>query len=367
MEAPEPGGLNRSLVRFSGRAADGAHGPAAFVVRIDGADAFSGRGTWAREVRLEDGPHAVTYVATDGSGNVATFRSELLVDTTPPDLVVTEPGSNETLTSAMSIRVAGRVTGHRLLLLDGEEVPVKGSRFEFVLPLDRDGEHTIRLVALDWLNNSAFVTLRAIRDTVAPHLELDAYESLTREVTVLVGGSTDRAGGSVFVNGEVVNILPGGRFSVFLDLLEGPNGFLFRALDKAGNEALRWANITLDTATTLRMISPLDNTTFEVQDIEVVVLTEPGASVRFAGQGWSEADADGYWRAEVVIGEGTILLRVEARDAAGNEAAAAVTVHYRPPPVEPVKKDFLPLVVAILAFSAVVALLVLRARGNPPR
>jgi parallel beta-helix repeat protein len=367
VEAPEPGGLNRSLVWFSGHAADGAHGPAAFVVRIDGVDSFSGCGTWAREVRLEDGPHVVTYVATDGSGNSATFRSELLVDTTPPDLVVTEPGSNETLTSAISIRVTGRVTGHRLLLLDGEEVPVNGSRFEFVLLLDRDGEYTLRLVALDWLNNSAFVTLRVLRDTEAPHLELDAYEPLTREVPVLVGGSTDRAGARVFVNGEVVNILPGGRFSVFLDLLEGPNGFLFRALDETGNEALRWANITLDTATTMRVISPLDNTTFEVQDIEVVVLTESGASVRFAGHGWREADADGYWRAEVTIMEGTTLLKVEVRDVAGNEAAAAVTVHYRPPPVEPVEEDFLPMVVAILAFSAVVALLVLRMRKGPSR
>ncbi|MCK4970015.1 MAG: right-handed parallel beta-helix repeat-containing protein, partial [Thermoplasmata archaeon] len=118
VEAPVAGALNRSSVWFNGRAVDGVHGPAAFVVRIDGADAFSGCGTWAREVGLEDGPHAVTYVATDGSGNVATLRSELLVDTTPPDLVVTEPGSNETLTSAISIRVAGRVTGHRSLLID---------------------------------------------------------------------------------------------------------------------------------------------------------------------------------------------------------------------------------------------------------
>lgn len=58
--------------------------------------------------------------------------------------------------------------------------------------------------------------------------------------------------------------------------------------------------------------------------------TEPGARV-FAGRYEAEVDSAGNWEIVLILNEGSNVARFTARDAAGNEAEAAVTVYYVAP------------------------------------
>jgi hypothetical protein len=55
--------------------------------------------------------------------------------------------------------------------------------------------------------------------------------------------------------------------------------------------------------------------------------TEPGARV-FAGKYEADVDSAGNWKIVLIIGEGSTVARFVARDEAGNESHASVTVYY---------------------------------------
>jgi hypothetical protein len=55
--------------------------------------------------------------------------------------------------------------------------------------------------------------------------------------------------------------------------------------------------------------------------------TEPGARV-FAGKYQADVDSAGNWQIVLIIGEGSTVARFVARDEAGNESHASVTVYY---------------------------------------
>lgn len=77
----------------------------------------------------------------------------------------------------------------------------------------------------------------------------------------------------------------------------------------------------------LEITSPEDGAEFREKTLTFEGVTEPGARV-FAGEHEAEVDAAGEWHIVLVLSEGSNVARFVARDAAGNESQAAVTVHY---------------------------------------
>lgn len=76
--------------------------------------------------------------------------------------------------------------------------------------------------------------------------------------------------------------------------------------------------------------SPQDGAVLEEKTVEFVGTTEPGAVV-LAGPYEAAVDQEGNWRITLVLSAGPNRARFVARDPAGNEASATITVVYSPP------------------------------------
>lgn len=77
----------------------------------------------------------------------------------------------------------------------------------------------------------------------------------------------------------------------------------------------------------LEITSPEDGAESEEKTITFAGITEPGARV-FAGKYEADVDSAGNWHIVLVLSEGSNVARFVARDTAGNESEASVTVSY---------------------------------------
>ena len=77
----------------------------------------------------------------------------------------------------------------------------------------------------------------------------------------------------------------------------------------------------------LEITSPEDGEELEEKTVEFKGITEPGATV-YAGPYEAEVDSEGNWHIVLVLQKGANGARFTARDAAGNESQASITVHY---------------------------------------
>ncbi len=80
----------------------------------------------------------------------------------------------------------------------------------------------------------------------------------------------------------------------------------------------------------IAITSPEDGAVFEEKILEFVGTTEPGALV-LAGPYEATVDSEGNWRITLVLSVGPNQARFVARDEAGNEAEARITIVYSPP------------------------------------
>jgi len=80
----------------------------------------------------------------------------------------------------------------------------------------------------------------------------------------------------------------------------------------------------------LEVTSPEEGAEMEEKTITFAGITEPGARV-FAGKYEADVDAEGNWHIVLILSEGANRAKFVARDAAGNESEASVTVYYVAP------------------------------------
>lgn len=77
----------------------------------------------------------------------------------------------------------------------------------------------------------------------------------------------------------------------------------------------------------LEITSPEDGAELKEKTVTFEGVTEPGARV-FAGKYEADVDTSGNWHIVLILNEGSNVARLTARDAAGNESQASVTVYY---------------------------------------
>jgi hypothetical protein len=80
----------------------------------------------------------------------------------------------------------------------------------------------------------------------------------------------------------------------------------------------------------LEITSPEDGAEMEEETVTFAGITEPGARV-FAGEYEADVDAEGKWHIVLKLDDGKTVARFVARDEAGNETEASLTVYYTPP------------------------------------
>jgi len=172
-------------------------------------------------------------------------------------------------------------------------------------------------------------TLSAQVDTLAPAVQLLNFDDNTRfnRTDLSVEGVTE-PGAVLWWNNAVQPsaVNSSGRFTLPVRLQEGTNLFTLRVADAAGNVTQLNRQIALVTqGPEIALSSPLENESTNQQVMEVVGRTQPGATVS-VNQQKIPVGADGFFRYQVAINEGTTLLHIEAADELGNTTSLDRTV-----------------------------------------
>src|SRR5690554_2583542 len=156
-----------------------------------------------------------------------------------------------TYTNQKSVRVSGKVEGWGNLTVTVNGEPASVNNYGFVstpVPLD-EGENVLIVKAEDEYGNTATRTLTVYGDQTAPVLTeiIPANDSLVNTSKIRVSGKVTDAGSVyIFVNGKA-SLQEDGLFQNQLTLEDGTHRLEIRAEDSAGNTALYYLHLMVDT------------------------------------------------------------------------------------------------------------------------
>ena len=143
------------------------------IDRVDHTAEFSALAngaTGSPAVALLDGSHTITATIKDVAGNTATAITVLNVDSTPPQVTVTQPADG-VFTSALSVVVTGTVVDASpvTVTIEGVAVPLQGNTFTSAgITLGTNATQAIHIVATDAAGNSTPVMLTVNIDRIPP-------------------------------------------------------------------------------------------------------------------------------------------------------------------------------------------------------
>ncbi len=290
--------------------------PAELLVRPDGVHVF-----FEMDVAVIEGPNTITVMAMDALRNQGRVTVFVIADREAPYLVISDP-EQDALVSTDTVTVMGRATdrnGVSVTVNGGAAVLDVNGNYSFEVPIAGDVTR-IEVVATDVAGNSQ-ILVRVVRfDDTAPWVSVESpvEGELVASTEVLVAGVVEQ-GATLVINGEIVDA-PRGIFSRRILLVEGENTIHVEATDSAGNRVQLDRPVTVDTEKpTIQVTSIGDDLLWNrstvtvagrVVDEHAVFLTIEGVAVPL--------DADGMFSTEVALLEGTNVVRLEARDAAGN-------------------------------------------------
>jgi formylglycine-generating enzyme required for sulfatase activity/serine/threonine protein kinase len=285
-----------------------------------------------------EGENRIAVETTDAAGNRCRVEVVVVRDRTPPALTIEAP-SEEVLTSAPSLEVAGRVrdTSPVGLSVRGAEVQVEaGGIFRAALALV-EGRNEFVIEATDAAGNRATATVRAVRDSKPPVLVLrsPAEGTATREENWPVEGeASDGNGVTVTVNGRPVPTAAGGRFHLQIVLVEGENPVVVAARDPTGNVVSASRAILRDTRPPEVVLAPVPGTTTEPELTIEGTVDEDGCAVTANGR---PATMDGRaFRVPVDLVPGDNGIDLVVKDRVGNRRSLSIAVARAPSRPDPV-------------------------------
>ncbi|TLZ49098.1 MAG: hypothetical protein E6K18_08310, partial [Methanobacteriota archaeon] len=325
--SPTPGLTNNPVVLVTGYTDPGAS------VTIDGLPAtVASNGYFTAPFVLPDGPHTFAVVARS-AGLVTGATVTVTVDTLPPALTITSPGF--TLTNTPFVWVSGVTEPGAKLDVDGMQATVDGGGNFGLTEGIVEGGNTFVVTATDPAGNSRTRSFSVTLDTIPPPLTISSPTGgITKNPTVTVAGATE-VGASLSVDAMPVPVGPGGGFSTTASLPDGPHTFLIEAIDPAGNHAVAYASITVDSAApSLALSVPTSNFLTNNPVATVAGTTEAGASVTVNGI-VAAVDSAGAFSLPLALQEGANTIRAYATDAAGNVASVSLSgvLDTIPPPL----------------------------------
>jgi hypothetical protein len=354
-----------------------------------------------------DGPHTVHVRAVDLAGYSDYKDVSIVLDTTPPTLVLDRllPEYSDSAT----VELRGTVTDPRGVKLVTVQVDAEApagltvdSLGQVLCPLPSGsasiGVHTVIVKAADELDNAIGLTLSyAVVDTTRPRVAIDepldgARATWGHELRVS-GTAKDNVGvASVSLNvGDkgFENITRHmdprlGTWEVTVATADLPIGSLtveVRVRDAAGNDATEEVLIELvdGTSPTVVLTTPpggmpraLSGQTLVVPGTAMDDVGVKLVSYRVDGGAWVPVSGALVGRALNVtvltqgLTAGMHLLDVKVQDAAGNSAIAKASFEVAEPPVKAGIPTYVMAAVAVVAvMAALVAIMLLRRRGRP--
>lgn len=264
--------------------------------------------------------------AVDYAGNERTEVITVLVDATPPPIIIIEPENDVILTQDPMLTIIGVTEIGATVMVNNELVALDHTLFSTEITLN-EGSNEVRIEAYDRLGNSAAHVISVELDTIAPPLIVTAPESgvTIGKKTVRVYGQTE-AGAMVYVGGSMAaNQM--GQFSHTVMLSEGPNFIVVTSQDAAGNMATTVVEVHSDTQVPwVRLASPMEGDVFGPSGIEIIGWVEAGSTVTVNDQEVQVTDA--HFTTTIMGSEGRNLIVVTVSDMAGNEHSENVEVWF---------------------------------------
>ena len=257
-----------------------------------------------------EGPHDLLVVAVDAAGNRTEASRHFTLDGTRPTVTI-EPNLQ---TGGFYPRQAAVAFAGADVNLLSVTATLDGAPFNSGNAINADGEHVLRVVAVDKAGNQQPVTRTFTIDGVAPVITIDG---------VLDGGFY-KAGVAVITYGQIdINpdqlfaTLDGAPFASGTTVggADGPRLLIVTAIDRAGNQVQRSRTFTIDATLPTVTIDP---------DLQTGGFYPRQAAVAFAGADANllsvTATLDGapFNSGNAINADGEHVLRVTAVDKAGN-------------------------------------------------
>ena len=219
-------------------------------------------GEFSMDLGSDEGTILVDIVVTDAAGHVNSTTLTIVVDISPPELVVTSPLPGAWVTST-EVMVTGTVEPGAVVTVNGWEPVVSGNQFSISVP-GSEGPLDLEIVAVDPAGNEARLSILVNIDTEAPNLFVneptDEHVSPVHEV-VFSGTLYEENLLSLTVGGEAIAVLDG-VWTTMIQLEEGMNQVEVVATDEAGHVRQVTRNVLVDS------IAPVMTATLVIGDEE---------------------------------------------------------------------------------------------------
>lgn len=306
-----------------------------FEVSVDGGD-WQDVGTETQYLAfLEDGTHTVAVKAVDKVGRESTDSVTFTVDTTPPQVTITQPEAGAYLPTQL---VAVSWSGSDNIGIDHYEIRVDGGDWQDVGTATtttfqlQDGQHSVEVKALDRAGNEARASIVFTVDTTPPVVQVlsPAPGSYVNTSLVTVTWQAEEANLDHFEvsvdGGDWQDV--GTSTTYTATLMEGSHSISVKAVDKAGNEGTATTAFVVDTTPPILSISSPENGAYlGTSTVSISWSCDENHLDHF------EISVDeGAWQVlgtatstTLSLGDGSHTVAVRAVDLAGNTATATVS------------------------------------------
>ena len=274
--------------------------------------------------------HRLTARATDTRGNVTQREIEVVVDKTPPAIVISDDGA---------LLMPGLITNRNvkpvIATSDLTDVTVVATLdadpFVSGTAVSSERAHLLTVTAKDAVGWESVATVPFTIDRTPPAIRFTAPQegSVVGSAETTVSGTSDDAI-RIAVNGIDATLDAGaGTFTTAVALREGSNDLVAVGFDQAGNEGHAALRLTLDTrAPEMTVRAPLAGACVKGSVIDVRIVSRDASLVRVTvdGQSFDATRGAGEWIVRVPLREGTVEMLVEAIDEAGHASTRIVPV-----------------------------------------
>lgn len=283
---------------------------------------------------IAEGTLLIRVIATDAGLNRVTATISVVVDRTPPRLVVTYP-SGDLHTNATQVTIRGEVEPGAEMYINMKEYSFPSGTFEILLNLN-EGPNYFGLTAIDLAGNSASAVIFITRDTMDPELELlgprDGLAVNVSEVRVQ-GRALDYDTLTLTIHRTSTDIIDrpiypdaDHQFTLWAELEEGENEIVVTARDRAGNTVVIRRRVTMDTTPpSLELLSPQDGTLTNQRQIVVRFSVSSDADQVYVNG--KRVLGTGEQESTVILGEDENPINVRALDALNNEVRLSLVVY----------------------------------------
>ncbi|MEM4308771.1 MAG: S8 family serine peptidase [Thermoplasmata archaeon] len=226
----------------------------------------SSSGSFSAEITLAEGTNEILFFAEDVAHNTYTTKIKVIVDTISPVITIAQPVEG-VLINTTTVSVYGKVNDANLksIRVNGEQClyTAHGYFLTTLIGLS-EGDNTINVVAEDWAGHITALDITVNVDTTPPMLRANV-PTTTSETQCSVNGTTE-SGAELYINGEKVTVGVDGSFSKTINLKDGSNLVVIRAVDAAGNVNTQTYTV-LCTKTTSEQFDNLNKTIDDQKNI----------------------------------------------------------------------------------------------------